>query len=68
MPAANWRFGAIAVLCFSFVVFMPYEIYKAQRKHKNFLQLLADAVCNRVVHNSYYAEFTHGLLRNACIN
>jgi len=33
-------FGTIAVLLFGFVVFMPYEIYKAQRWYKKKIQCL----------------------------
>jgi len=33
-------FGTIAVLSFAFAVFMPYELYKAQRKYKDLLQRL----------------------------
>jgi hypothetical protein len=42
IPDSLWTFlfGTIAVLSFSFLVFMPYEIYKMKRKHKQFLHQL----------------------------
>lgn len=33
-------FGVLAVFAFAFIVFMPYEMYKAQKKNKLFLQQL----------------------------
>ncbi len=42
IPDSFWTFllGTIAVLSFSFIVFMPYELYKMKRKHGMFLQQL----------------------------
>ncbi len=42
IPDSFWTFlfGTIAVLSFSFIVFMPYEIFKMKRKHNEILQKL----------------------------
>ncbi|MBW8362591.1 MAG: hypothetical protein K0M56_10455 [Kaistella sp.] len=46
IPNSFWTFlfGTIAVLAFSFIIFMPYEIYKIKRKHKDFLQQLTSLI------------------------
>lgn len=42
IPDNFWTFlfGTLAVFCFAFIVFTPYEIYKMRRKDKGFLKLL----------------------------
>lgn len=42
IPDSFWTFlfGTLSVLSFAFIVFMPYEIYKIQRRYNDFLHLL----------------------------
>ena len=42
IPDSLWTFlfGTLAIFCFAFIVFTPYEIYKMRRKGKDFLKLL----------------------------
>lgn len=46
IPDSFWTFlfGTIAVLSFSFVAFIPYEIYKMKRKHNKFIQQLKSTI------------------------
>lgn len=46
IPDSFWTFlfGTLAVFVFSFIVFMPYEIYKANKKHKTFLCQLTSLI------------------------
>ena len=42
IPDSFWTFllGTLAVFSFGFIVFTPYEIYKAKKQYKEFLNLL----------------------------
>lgn len=42
IPDSFWTFllGTIAVFAFSFIVFVPYEMYKLKKRHQEFLQHL----------------------------
>ncbi|TXD80774.1 hypothetical protein ESY86_20050 [Subsaximicrobium wynnwilliamsii] len=42
IPDSFWTLilGTLAVFSFAFIVFTPYEIYKAKKQHKEFLNLL----------------------------
>ena len=46
IPDSFWTFlfGTIAVCAFSFIVFVPYEIYKLKNRHKLFLRQLSAAI------------------------
>lgn len=46
IPDSFWTFlfGTLAVFSFSFIVFMPFEIYKIKKKHKEFLQQLTSLI------------------------
>lgn len=46
LPDSFWTFltGSIAMLCFSFIVFAPYELYKQRRRHRTSLNELELAI------------------------
>ena len=46
IPDSFWTLltGTIAILCFSFSVFTPYELYKQKRRHRSILQAFDQAI------------------------
>lgn len=46
IPDSFWTLltGTIAILCFSFIVFTPYELYKQKRRHRSTIQALDLAI------------------------
>jgi len=46
IPDSFWTLltGTIAILCFSFIVFTPYELYKQKRRHRSTLLALYQAI------------------------
>jgi hypothetical protein len=51
IPDSFWTFlfGTIAVFAFAFIIFMPYEIYKMKRLHRDFLKELTSLIDNGTV-------------------
>jgi hypothetical protein len=46
IPDSFWTFltGTLAIGCFSFIVFTPYELYKQKRRHRSTLQAFELAI------------------------
>ena len=46
IPDSFWTLltGTIAILCYSFIVFTPYELYKQKRRHRSTLLALDQAI------------------------
>lgn len=55
LPDNFWAFllGTLAVFSFSFIVFMPYELYKSKRKHKDYMQQLNTIINQDTVDTCY---------------
>ena len=51
IPDSFWTFllGLIAIFCFAFIVFMPYEIYKEKKRKRIFLQTLQNYIDKQTV-------------------
>jgi hypothetical protein len=51
IPESFWTFlfGTIAVFCFAFIVFMPYEIYKDKKRKSVYLQTLQNYIDKQTI-------------------